>query len=129
MDFVLSHPGMSASAAMAMLLDESLRMHEHPGIFFQDGPAGRRAKVMDGPDVWEVIQLVKWTVADREFAAVPDLIHEVSEAFGMSERVLRIALDYYAAYPDEINARIEANERASRDQERAQGNLRALLKT
>lgn len=126
-DFVISHPGLTASSAMSMLLDEALRMHEHPGIYFQDGPSGRRARVMDGPDAWEVIRLVKWTAADREFTAIPDLIHEVVDAFGTTERVVRVALDYYAMYPDEINARIEAEDRMTREMERAHGNLQAFL--
>jgi hypothetical protein len=33
-------------------------MHEHPLIAFKDGPAGRRARLVGGPDVWEVIGAV-----------------------------------------------------------------------
>lgn len=34
--------GWSASALAQRYVDEGLRMAEHPGIVFQDGPAGRR---------------------------------------------------------------------------------------
>lgn len=33
------------------LLEEGLRMLDHPGIVFRDGPAGRRAGLIAGPDV------------------------------------------------------------------------------
>ena len=38
------------------LLDQIL--DRHPGIVFRDGPAGRRAAVVGGPDVWEIIGAV-----------------------------------------------------------------------
>jgi hypothetical protein len=36
-------------------IEEGLRTDDHPGIVFRDGPAGRRAGLVGGPDVWEVI--------------------------------------------------------------------------
>ena len=36
-------------------MDEALRTEEHPGITFRAGPTGRRAGLVGGPDVWEVI--------------------------------------------------------------------------
>ncbi len=40
------------------LIEESVRMREHPGIGFKGGPAGRRAWVMGtGLDVWEMIEM------------------------------------------------------------------------
>ena len=47
------HPGASASSVAARLVDEGLRMDEHPGVMFRDGPTGRRAVLVGGPDVWE----------------------------------------------------------------------------
>src|SRR6266487_5136826 len=41
--FVAAHPGSSMSSAANRLVDEGLRMSEHPGIVFRDGPTGRRA--------------------------------------------------------------------------------------
>jgi hypothetical protein len=41
------------------LIDEGLRMEDHPGIVFRDGPAGRRAALAGGPDAWEVIETLK----------------------------------------------------------------------
>jgi len=34
-------------------------MKEHPGVVFREGPSGRRAVLIGGPDVWEVVRVVK----------------------------------------------------------------------
>src|ERR1700722_15493416 len=53
--FVAVHQEMTLSSATSRLVDEALRAREHPLITFKDGPAGRRARVVGGPDVWEII--------------------------------------------------------------------------
>ena len=35
--------------------EEGARRDEHPLITFRDGPTGRRAGLVGGPDVWEVV--------------------------------------------------------------------------
>ena len=41
-------------------VDEGLRMDDHPGIAFADGPAGRRAVLSgSGLDAWEVIETLR----------------------------------------------------------------------
>ena len=45
--------GSSVSSTMERLLDEALRREAHPGITFRDGPSGRRAGLVAGPDVDE----------------------------------------------------------------------------
>src|SRR5258708_29098608 len=57
--FAASHPGLSLSAAVNLLVDEGLRTTEHPGVVFRDGPTGRRAALAGGPDVWEVMRALK----------------------------------------------------------------------
>jgi hypothetical protein len=37
------HRGEAKSRTAERLIDEGLRMEDHPGIVFRDGPAGRRA--------------------------------------------------------------------------------------
>ena len=39
----------------ARLVEEGLRMAKHHGIRFNPGPTGRRATLVAGPDVWEMI--------------------------------------------------------------------------
>jgi hypothetical protein len=47
--------GEPKSRVAERLIDEGLRMEEFPGIVFRDGPTGRRASLLGGPDVWEVV--------------------------------------------------------------------------
>ena len=43
------------------LIDEGLRMEDHPGIAFRDGPTGRRAALAGGPDVCEIVETLQGT--------------------------------------------------------------------
>lgn len=76
-------------------------MAEHPGIAFKDGPAGRRAALALGPDVWEVVSVAR-EVHNRGEKAVA----EIAELMNLPAERAEIALRYYAAYPDEIDADI-----------------------
>lgn len=84
------------------LVDEGLRSLDHPGIVFRDGPSGRRAGLIDGPDIWEV------AVATRD-----DDAKQALASFGLSQPRLTAALSYYVAYRNEIDAEIAENERAA----------------
>jgi hypothetical protein len=79
-------------------------MDEHPGIAFRGGPTGRRAALAGGPDIWEVMQTVKSGKArgDAAVTATADLL-------ALTDSQVRIAVRYYAAYPDEIDERIKRN--------------------
>ena len=48
--------GATKTALAERYLAEAVAVAEHPGIVFRDGPAGRRAGVIGGPDIWEVIE-------------------------------------------------------------------------
>src|SRR5271156_6353930 len=60
----------AVSGLAQRLVDEGLRMEAHPSIIFRPGPSGRRAALMRGPDVWEVIGLVRSLEARGEAAIV-----------------------------------------------------------
>src|ERR1039458_5012555 len=47
--------GESLSDRLRRYAEEGARREEHPLIMFRDGPAGRRAGLLGGPDVWEVM--------------------------------------------------------------------------
>lgn len=94
------------------LLDEGLRMEAHPGIVYRPGPSGRRAALMRGPDVWEVVHLLRSLDATGEAA-----IREAASWLDLTEAQVRAALGYYGSFPAEIDAQIAANEAAA---ERAQ---------
>lgn len=100
--------GSSASALAQRYVDEALRMSEHPGITFRDGPAGRRAGLAGGPDVWEIVQLVQQADHRGEQA-----LHEAAEASSLVTDRVRIAVRYYAAFPAEVDEMIAENVRVS----------------
>jgi len=91
------------------LVDEGLRGQEHPGIVFKDGPSGRRAALVAGPDVWEVVASLRGAGAKEEKKAIAAATADLS----VSPAQVRLALDYYGAYPVEIDAQISENETAA----------------
>jgi hypothetical protein len=102
--FVATHPELSLSSASNRLVDEALRMHEHPLIMFKDGPAGRRARVVGGPDVWEIVGAVR-SVRDNDPALTgDDALSVVAETSGVPMPFLRAALAYWGDYPEEVDA-------------------------
>lgn len=77
-------------------------MDDHPLVRYVDGPAGRRARLIGGPDVWEIIAVAQDNDGDlRETAAYLELPLGLVQA----------AAAYYGAYPQEIEERIERNRR------------------
>lgn len=125
--FVAAHPGMSLSSAANRLVDEALRMSEHPGIAFRPGPTGRRAGLVAGPDVWEIIRAVKSARAHEPDLAEDDLLVLVAENTGVPIRLIRVAVRYWASYPEEIDAEITAAESAENAAEDAWRRERDLL--
>jgi hypothetical protein len=88
----------SASEAAAALLEEALRMTEFAFIQFRDSSVGRQA-YMQGSSlaVWEVVKLAGSYDGDTARTA---------EALGWSAAKAQAALNYAAAYPEEIAAAI-----------------------
>jgi hypothetical protein len=99
----------SVTALVATLLDEGLKTRRFPGIVYRDGPAGRRAGVVGGPDVWEIILAVK-----NASGKGAQRLRRVVTELGLPEQQVRVAVDFYAAFPGEIDERVAANERAAR---------------
>jgi hypothetical protein len=115
--FVAAHRDLTLSSATSRLVDEALRIREHPLITFKDGPAGRRARLVGGPDVWEVIGAIR-SIREAEPALAGDEVLEVAaETSGT----------YWSDYPEEVDdfldrARAEAAQ-AQAAWERQQGLL------
>jgi hypothetical protein len=103
-------------------IDEGLRADRHPGILFREGPAGRRAAVVGGPDVWEIVSASK-TAPERGDALVPALAGRI----GVSENVVRIAFRYYGEFAEEIDDWIAANDAEAERLEAALARERKLL--
>jgi hypothetical protein len=97
--------GETLSDRLRRYAEEGARRDEHPLITFRDGPTGRRAGLIGGPDVWEAALWVEDLAADPDPAATL-----VAESV-LTRPQVDAALRYRAAYPDEIAARIELHRR------------------
>ena len=99
---------MSTTSLVSSLLDEGLKTREFPGVVYRPGPTGRRAGLVGGPDVWEIIRdLRDWSGRGME------RIERIAEELELSASMVSLAADFYSAFPEEIDARIEANEQAA----------------
>lgn len=79
-------------------------------IFFWDGPAGRRARLHGGPDVWEVVAAVRYireAEADISAEEVVDLVHH---NHGVEPHATSAALAYWAEFPSEVDEFIASAE-------------------
>ena len=121
------HPGASTSSVAARLVDEGLRMGEHPGVMFRDGPTGRRAVLVGGPDVWEVIRAVRSARSSEPALDEAAILGLVSENSGVVPRLVRAAVGYWAAYPHEVDALVEHANRVDAEQLLAWERTRGLL--
>jgi hypothetical protein len=97
--------GESLSDRLRRYAEEGARRDEHPLITFRDGPTGRRAGMVGGPDVWEVAMWLDDLAGEADPAAA------LAEEGTVSRAQIDAALRYRGAYPDEIAARIELHRR------------------
>ena len=97
--------GESLSDRLRRYAEEGARRDEHPLITFRDGPTGRRAGLVGGPDVWEVAMWLDDLAGEADAAAA------LAEDGIVTRPQIDAALRYRAAYPDEIAARIELHRR------------------
>src|SRR5437660_6511207 len=114
--------GSTTSALAQRLIDEGLRMADHPGVIFKDGPSGRRAALAYGPDVWEVVKFLR-EVDERGPAA----LDAAAGVFAIDVNRITTAVSYYGDYRDEIDAEIAAAENASVRAEQAWQVQRRLI--
>ena len=91
----------SDSERYRRIIEEWVRLQDHPGIRFVEGPAGRRAALVGGPDVWEIIDTARAHQFDG--GAILDA-HP-----WLSTELLETATRYFDCFPDEIDALIEDN--------------------
>jgi hypothetical protein len=83
--------GESRSSLMQRFIEEGLLMDRFPGLVFRGGPLGRRAGLVGGPDVWEVIRVVK-NSEERGDSAV----RAAAEWLALPMEQVLVAIDYYA---------------------------------
>lgn len=93
--------GESLSDRLRRYAEEGARRDEHPLITFRDGPTGRRAGVLGGPDVWEIAIWID------DLGPAGDPAAELIAGRVVTRAQVDAALAYRAAYSEEIQARIE----------------------
>jgi len=93
--------GESLSDRLRRYAEEGARRDEHPMITFRDGPTGRRAGLIGGPDVWEVAMWID------DLGPVKDPAAELAADGILARAQIDAAVAYRAAYPDEIQVRID----------------------
>jgi hypothetical protein len=94
--------GRSKGAIVEGLAEEALRMRLFPGVSFRGADWERRAWVIGTSlDVWQIVD------AYRDIGSVESMV----EGGSANERQLRLALDYYERFPEEIDAAIAENHR------------------
>ena len=101
--------GESRARVAERLIEEGLRIEAFPGIVFRSGPTGRRAGIAGGPDVWEIVRDLKGVVGEGS----TDPIAAVVVVTGLDRNVVELAANYYAAYPGDVDERIQMNELAA----------------
>ena len=96
----------STPSLVTSLLSEGITTRRFVGIVYRDGPTGRRAALVSGPDVWEVIRDVRHAKGrgDKRLASV-------AKAAGLTLAQVRLAVEFYTSNPDEIDHRVEADGR------------------
>jgi hypothetical protein len=95
--------GRSKGAVVEALAGEALRMRLFPGIAFRGADWDRRAWVIGTAlDVWQIVD------AHRDLGSVARMVNEGN----VSERHVRLALDYHQRFPEEIDAAIVDNRRS-----------------
>jgi hypothetical protein len=122
LDAEASATGTSTTALVATLLDEGLKVRRFPGVVYRSGPAGRRAALVAGPDVWEIVRAVRSTPGKGN-----QRLRRVAEETGLAVDQIQLAVDFYAAFPDEIDARIRADEESARQVRELIGRREQLL--
>jgi hypothetical protein len=114
--------GTSVSSLVISLLDEGLKTRRFPGVVYRDGPAGRRAGLLGGPDIWEIVRDLRHAPG-KGMKRIASLAADIDVPV---DRV-RLAADFYAAHPDEIDRMIADDERSAAEVRRLVDQRERLL--
>lgn len=113
--------GSTATALLDQLIIEGIDQRDYPGIVFRGPAHDRRAALAAGPDVWEVIGRLQELDGSEE-----QRVGVLSAESDLHPRLIRIALDYAAEHPDEVQGRVGRN-RAEAERSRSLSRQREAL--
>ncbi len=113
---------MPVAALVRTMLDEGLTTRRFPGVVYRDGPAGRRAGLVGGPDLWEIVRDLRHAPGQGM-----DRVEQLAAEIALTADRVRLALDFYAAQPEEIDRRITADDEAAAHARRSIDHRERLL--
>ncbi len=88
--------GETANSLARRLIQEGLQTERHPLVYFRAGAGGRRPAILGTRlDVWHLVEYLD---------ANDDNAREVGQLLDVPEHWVQAAADYYAEYPDDIDA-------------------------
>ncbi len=93
---------MPKTALAERYVEEGLLMDQFPGIVFRSGPAGRRPGVVGGPDVWEVVEVIRAESGD---------LARTAENLDLPVGLVEAAARFHTVHAAEVDAAIESNRR------------------
>jgi uncharacterized protein (DUF433 family) len=101
--------GLTRNALADRLLGEAVRTDDHPLIRFRTGGSGRRRPALIGTRLYvhDVVATVRGEDGSVEAAA---------EYLGLDVAAVRAAIAYYADFPDEVDADLEAAAAVAREE-------------
>lgn len=107
LDAAAAASGESRNALADRLLGEAIRLERHPLVRFHHGPAGRRQPLVVGTRIYvhQVMSTLRGSDGDVE---------ETAAYLGISPRLVRAALEYYAEFTDEVDEDAAVADRAER---------------
>jgi hypothetical protein len=112
------HEDRTVSEIVNRAIDEYIRSARFPGIFFITGGSGqRKPKLIGGPDLFTVV----FTARSHEMD-----VERTADYLQISVASVRLALAYYAAYPEEIDERFRYMEEFANDPQRFWPSIRIL---
>jgi hypothetical protein len=114
--------GMTATALLDQLIIEGIDQLDYPGVTFRGPAHDRRAALAAGPDVWEVVARLQELDGSEERR-----IGQLAAESDLHPRLIRVALDYAAGHPDEIQARIGRNKEMAEQSRRMAQRRETLL--
>lgn len=88
-------------------------------IAYVDGPSGRRASLINGPDVWEVNACLIGTWQDQPTLTPEQLVEAVATDLSLAPELVIAARAYYASHRLEISEQIAENQQMAADMEKA----------
>ncbi|MFA5891513.1 MAG: hypothetical protein WDA27_11290 [Actinomycetota bacterium] len=111
LEVVAAAGGESRNALVDRLLGEAIRLERHPLVRFHPGPAGRRQPLVVGTRLYvhQIVSTVRSSHGN---------IEEAADYLGITPRLVRAAVEYYAEFTEEIDedaafaAKVEQDERS-----------------